>query len=91
MELMHIYLVFILRSSILHDCTYLPLFSRPIVQHLFNNFMKLFSICQIFHILPFNSMMGNIFFSSSYFIHIKVKYEAAVDTDNLIYFVLSKQ
>lgn len=53
--------------------------------------MKLFSICQIFHILPFNSMMGNIFFSSSYFIHIKIKYEAAVDADNLIYFVLSKQ
>lgn len=71
MELMHIYLIFILWISILHDCIYLLLFFRPVFQQLFNNFMKLFSICQVFHILPFNCIMGNIFFSSSYLILIK--------------------
>lgn len=30
MELMHIYLIFILWISILHDCTYLLLLFRPV-------------------------------------------------------------
>lgn len=68
MELMHIYLIFFLWISILHDCIYSLLVFRPVFQQLFNNFMKLFSIYQVFYILPFNCIMGNIFFSSSHLI-----------------------